>query len=82
MNDDLRFYENDYFDGESFTFFYVEGVNYDDNEIVLTVSNSGRLFQRTFDLFADKHGRQYFEYGAVYSKIYLDEFTKPYGRAL
>ena len=22
MNDDLRFYENDYFDGESFTFFY------------------------------------------------------------
>ena len=67
--------EYDYFNGENFITFDLLEINDEKREITVAVSDSGRISVRTFDLLFDRK-RRYFEYGCLYTKIYLDEFKE------
>lgn len=70
----LKNHVTEYYNGSSFVYFYVEAIDYDKSEIVITISDSGRIYRKTFDLFTDKNGDVYFEYGYAYKKIYIKDF--------
>ena len=67
--------EFDYFNGENFITFDLLEINDEKREITVAVSDTGRISVRTFDLLFDRE-RRYFEYGCLYTKIYLDEFKE------
>ena len=68
--------ENDYFDGEEFITFNVVSYNPPHKEITLAVTNRGKISHITYDLFEDRFGRLYFEYGNAANRIYLRDFTE------
>ena len=68
--------EYQYFNGENNITFDLLEINDDKREIMVAVSNTGRISVQTFDLLFDGN-RRYFEYG-LYTKIYIDEFTEEY----
>ena len=71
--------EFDYFNGENFiTFDLIEiddEIDDEKCEVTVAVSDTGRISVKTFDLLFDGN-RCYFEYGCLYAKIYIDEFTE------
>ena len=67
--------EYDYFNGENFITFNLLEVDDNKREVVVAVSNTGKICVRSFDLYFDGK-RRYFEYGCSYAKIYIDEFTE------
>ena len=67
--------EYDYFNGENFITFDLLEVDDNKREVVVAVSDTGKISVCTFDLLFDGN-RRYFEYGCSYTKIYIDEFTK------
>ena len=67
--------EYDYFNGENFITFDLLEINDEKREVIVAVSDSGKISVRTFDLFYNRE-RRYFEYGCSYTKIYIDEFTE------
>ena len=67
--------EYDYFNGENFITFDLIEIDDEKREVTVAVSNTGRISVRTFDLLFDGN-RRYFEYGCLYTKIYIDEFTE------
>ena len=67
--------EYDYFNGENFITFDLLEVDDNKREVVVAVSDTGRITVRTFDLLFDGN-RRYFEYGCLCAKIYIDEFTE------
>ena len=40
------------------------------------VTDRGKISVITYDLMTDKNGRLYFEYGAMYTRIYPDDFEE------
>lgn len=75
-NNNPKQLEYDLFDGESFHFFTILGVNKDKNEITVVIQNLGKISTRTYDLLDSNNEKIYFEYGPTYEKIYLDDFTE------
>ena len=67
--------EYDYFNGENFITFDLIEIDDEKHEVVVAISNLGKISVRTFDLYFDGK-RRYFEYGCSYTKIYIDEFTE------
>ena len=67
--------EFDYFNGENFITFDLIEIDYENREVTVAVSDTGRISVKTFDLLFDGN-RRYFEYGCSYTKIYIDEFTE------
>ena len=46
------------------------------NEIQIAVTNRGKISVITYDLLTDKNGRLYFEYGAMFEHVHLDDFEE------
>ena len=67
--------EFDYFNGENNITFDLLEIDDEKHEVVIAITNSGKISVRTFDLYFDGN-RRYFEYGCLYTKIYIDEFTE------
>lgn len=67
-------YEFEHFDGADFTTFNI--IENDSNRMQITVAVSyiGKISVVTYDLYQDENGL-YFEYGPLYSKIYIGKFT-------
>ena len=67
--------EYDYFNGENFITFDLLEIDDEKHEVVIAITNLGKISVRTFDLLFDGN-RRYFEYGCSYTKICIDEFTE------
>ena len=59
-----KFYLHEFklFDGEEYITFNIVALNESKKEILVAVTNRGRITQVTYDLFEDENG-YYFEYG-------------------
>ncbi len=68
--------EFELYDGEEFITFNIVGIDAAKNEIQIAVTNRGKISVITYDLMTDKNGRLYFEYGAMYTRIYPDDFEE------
>ncbi|HIS57800.1 MAG TPA: hypothetical protein IAC16_00635 [Candidatus Limadaptatus stercoravium] len=73
-----RYYLSEFelYDGEEFITFNIVGIDAAKNEIQIAVTNRGKISVITYDLMTDKNGRLYFEYGAMYTRIYPDDFEE------
>ena len=60
--------EFEWFDGEEYITFNLVGI--------VAVTDRGKISVITYDLMTDKNGRLYFEYGAMYTRIYPDDFEE------
>ena len=67
--------EYDYFNGENNITFDLLEIDDEEHEVVIAITNLGKISVCTFDLYFDGN-RRYFEYGCLYTKIYIDEFTE------
>ena len=67
--------EYEYFNGENNVTFDLLEIDDEKHEVVVAISNLGKISVHTFDLYFDGN-RRYFEYGCLYAKIYIDEFTE------
>lgn len=68
--------EFELYDGEAFITFNIVYVDLDRNEVQIAVTDRGRISVITYDLFKDKNGNLYFEYGVMFTRIYLDDFEE------
>ena len=68
--------EFEWFDGEDYITFNLVGIDLVKNEIQVAVTDRGRISVITYDLLTDKDGEIYFEYGAMFTRIYLDDFEE------
>ena len=46
------------------------------NEIQIAVTNRGKISVITYDLLKDKNDKLYFEYGAMFEHVHLDDFEE------
>ena len=72
-----KFYLHEFklFDGEEHITFNIVALNESKKEILVAVTNRGRITQVTYDLFEDDNG-YYFEYGCEYTKVNINEFKE------
>ncbi|HIU62832.1 MAG TPA: hypothetical protein IAB07_03580 [Candidatus Caccalectryoclostridium excrementigallinarum] len=68
--------EFEWFDGEDYITFNLVGIDLVKNKAQVTMTDRGRLSAITCDLLTDKDGEIYFEYGAMFTRIYLDDFEE------
>ena len=68
--------EFEWFDGEDYITFNLVGIDLVKNKGQVTMTDRGRLSAITCDLLTDKDGEIYFEYGAMFTRIYLDDFEE------
>lgn len=68
--------EFDFFDGDDFVIFNIIGYSLNQSEILVAVTNRGKISLINYDIMTDKTGRRYFEYGCMFDKIYLDDFRE------
>ena len=72
-----KFYLHEFklFDGEAYITFNIVALNESKKEILVAVTNRGRITEATYDLFEDENG-YYFEYGCDYTKVNINEFKE------
>ena len=75
MKNKFDLHEFKLFDGEEQITFNIVALNESKKEILLAVTNRGRITQVTYDLFEDENG-YYFEYGCDYTKVNINEFKE------
>ena len=68
--------EFEWFDGEDYITFNLVGIDLVKNKAQVTMTDRGRLSAITCDLLTDKDGEIYFEYGAMFTRIYLADFEE------
>lgn len=68
--------EFEWFDGEDYVTFNLTGVDLEKGEAQVAVTDRGRISVITYDLMTDKEDSLYFEYGAMFTRIYLDDFEE------
>ena len=56
--------------------FNIVGIDAAKNEIQIAVTDRGKISVITYDLLKDKNGRLYFEYGAMFEHVHLDDFEE------
>ena len=73
-----RYYLSEFelFDGEEVITFNIVAIDAMKKEIQVAVTDRGKLNLITFDLFKDDNGRLYFEYGAMFEHVHLDDFEE------
>ena len=73
-----RYYLSEFelYDGEEFITFNIVAIDAMKKEIQVAVTDRGKLNLITFDLFKDDNGRLYFEYGAMFEHVHLDDFEE------
>ncbi len=68
--------EYDFWNGDHFITFDIIGIDENNNEITLAISEQGKITQDTYPLLGDGKDR-YFEYGKFYeNKIALNDFAE------
>lgn len=67
--------EFDFFDGDDFVTFNIIGYSLDQFEILVAMTDRGKISLVTYDILTDKTGRRYFEYGCMFDRIYIDDFV-------
>ena len=72
-----KFYLHEFklFDGEEYITFNIVALNESKKEILVAVTNRGRITQVTYDIFEDENG-YYFEYGCEYTKVKIEDFKE------
>ena len=72
-----KFYLHEFklFDGEEYITFNIVALNESKKEILLAVTNRGRISRVIYDLFEDENG-YYFEYGCEYTKVKIKDFEE------
>ena len=75
VKDFRKYYLSEYqmYDGEVFVTFNIVSINIEKEEITVAVSNRGKISVTTYDLLTNSNGF-YFEYGANFEKIMLNDF--------
>ena len=68
--------EFEWFDGEDYITFNLVGIDLVKNEARVAVTDRGKISVITYDLLTDKNGRLYFEYGAMFEHVHLDDFEE------
>ena len=68
--------EFELYGGEAFITFNIVYVDLDRNEVNIAVTDRGMISVITYDLLNDKNGNLYFEYGVMFTRIYLDDFEE------
>ena len=63
------------FDGEAYVTFNIVSIDVAKEEIIVAVSNRGKVSVSTYDLFENKNG-YYFEYGIYFEKINILDFEE------
>ena len=63
-------------DSEEVITFNIVAIDAMKKEIQVAVTNRGKLNLITYDLFKDDNGRLYFEYGAMFEHVHLDDFEE------
>lgn len=63
-------------DGEVYITFNIVSIDTAKKEIQLAVTNRGRISVITYDLYTDKDGKLYFEYGCMFEKIRIEDFKE------
>ena len=66
--------EYQFYDGECWITFDIVHRNPKRNEILIAVTNRGKISVITFDLYGDDEN-PYIEYGPTYEKIYVGLFS-------
>lgn len=66
--------EFQHYDGEVYVTFNIVAIDTSKNEIIVAISNRGRISVTTYDLLTDSNGFLYFEYGINYEKINVNDF--------
>ena len=75
MKNKFYLHEFQLFDGEAYITFNIVAIKESKKEILLAITNRGRITQATYDLFKDENG-YYFEYGCDYTKIKIEDFKE------
>lgn len=65
-----------FFDGDDFVTFNIIGYSLDQSEILVAVTDRGKISLVTYDVQTDKTGKRYFEYGCMFGRIYIDDFEE------
>ena len=68
--------EFEWFDGEDYITFNLVGIDLVKNEARVAVTDRGKISVVTYDLLTGKDGGLYFEYGVIFTRIYLDDFEE------
>lgn len=68
--------EFEWFDGEDYITFNLVGIDLVKNEVQVAVTDRGKISVIAYDLLTDRDGSFYFEYGAMFTRIYLDDFEE------
>ena len=78
ISDSKRYYlkEFEYFDGECFITFNIVSINFDKKSIEVAITDRGKIKVVEYDLFQDKNGDFYFEYGCMFDKIEVNDFEE------
>ena len=66
----------EWFDGEEYITFNLVGIDLEKGEAQVAVTDRGRISVITYELLTDKDGKLYFEYGAMFTRIYLEDFEE------
>ena len=67
--------EFDFFYGDDCVTCNIIGYSLDQSEILVAVTDRGKISLVTYDILTDKTGRWYFEYGCMFDRIYIDDFV-------
>ena len=63
--------EFDLFDGENFITFNLVYVDIGRNTVTVAITDAGKIILSDYELCEDCSGNPYFEYGSLYTKIFL-----------
>ena len=76
QNESRKYYLSEFelYDGEAFITFNI--VSIEKREIAVAVTDRGKISVVTYNLFTDKNGKLYFEYGCMFEKVNIDDFME------
>lgn len=77
-NEFRKYYLSEFelYDGEEFITFNIVHIDTEKKEIQVAVTDRGKISLITYDLFTDKEGKLYFEYGPTYERVKVDDFEE------
>lgn len=78
QNESRKYYLSEFelYDGEAFITFNIVSIDTEKREIVVAVTDRGKISVVTYNLFTDKNGKMYFEYGCMFEKVNIDDFME------
>ena len=78
INESKRYFLSEFllYDGEEFITFNIVEIDATKNEIQVAATDRGRISVIAYDLLTDFHGRLYFVYGAMFERVYVDDFEE------